>query len=415
MNSTNPRDPEPSPPPTQSPIISPKHPAPQFQAFSPSRPSYSSHRSRLFTTTTHNNPQDEDEIQLVKATTTTTATQDHHQYQRGGHNDYIARVYQQSPTRIASSPRLLQSDSWQDASTEPITPMVDKETSPPPPQQQPSYHHPPKKRTLVKTSSGWPAINSPGLLNTITPTAPTVIDNEAAPNTPVGDLTASARPKLSLSKSKNKRKSEDLVPAGAPQPIAKALKINHQPQEQEKVVVVPEITTTATTSASSSSSTTVPAKRKLAQVETYEHAPTPKRSLLKPKRSVAPPIVKQERQKEPIIPKKMIIDVTSSDEINGKKKEKEIAKKPVAKNPTVETTNDSQTPTTTTTNTNTAMGPPSSTAPVDKKKLTKEEEAAKVHEEIDHLMKTVKCLPNYYKLVDKIGEGKSLLFASVTW
>ncbi|KAL9556567.1 hypothetical protein MBANPS3_001795 [Mucor bainieri] len=36
---------------------------------------------------------------------------------------------------------------------------------------------------------------------------------------------------------------------------------------------------------------------------------------------------------------------------------------------------------------------------------SREEEEARIAQEIDHLMKTVKCLPNYYKLVDKIGEG----------
>lgn len=39
------------------------------------------------------------------------------------------------------------------------------------------------------------------------------------------------------------------------------------------------------------------------------------------------------------------------------------------------------------------------------KKPSKEEEEARVAEEIDYLMKTVKGLPDYYKLIDKIGEG----------
>lgn len=43
--------------------------------------------------------------------------------------------------------------------------------------------------------------------------------------------------------------------------------------------------------------------------------------------------------------------------------------------------------------------------PTETRKPTKEEEKARVAEEIDHLMKTVKCLPNYYKLTEKIGEG----------
>lgn len=43
------------------------------------------------------------------------------------------------------------------------------------------------------------------------------------------------------------------------------------------------------------------------------------------------------------------------------------------------------------------------------RKLTKEEEAARVAEEISHLMKNVKNLANYYKLVDKIGEGNKLI------
>lgn len=44
--------------------------------------------------------------------------------------------------------------------------------------------------------------------------------------------------------------------------------------------------------------------------------------------------------------------------------------------------------------------------PTESKKPTKEEEEARIAEEIDHLMKTVKGLPDYYKLIDKIGEGK---------
>lgn len=50
------------------------------------------------------------------------------------------------------------------------------------------------------------------------------------------------------------------------------------------------------------------------------------------------------------------------------------------------------------------MGPPNQQQPANKRP-TKEEEEARIAQEIDHLMKTVKCLPNYYKLVDKIGEG----------
>ncbi|KAI8087765.1 kinase-like domain-containing protein [Gilbertella persicaria] len=44
-------------------------------------------------------------------------------------------------------------------------------------------------------------------------------------------------------------------------------------------------------------------------------------------------------------------------------------------------------------------------APPDTKQLTKEEEEARIAQEISHLISTVKNLPNYYKLVDKIGEG----------
>ncbi|KAK4509106.1 uncharacterized protein ATC70_007456 [Mucor velutinosus] len=50
------------------------------------------------------------------------------------------------------------------------------------------------------------------------------------------------------------------------------------------------------------------------------------------------------------------------------------------------------------------MGPPHQQQPGNKRP-SKEEEEARIAQEIDHLMKTVKCLPNYYKLVDKIGEG----------
>ncbi|KAI8382937.1 kinase-like domain-containing protein [Blakeslea trispora] len=44
-------------------------------------------------------------------------------------------------------------------------------------------------------------------------------------------------------------------------------------------------------------------------------------------------------------------------------------------------------------------------APPDTKPMTKEEEQACIAQEINHLMATTKSLPNYYKLVDKIGEG----------
>ncbi|KAI7888459.1 kinase-like domain-containing protein [Mucor mucedo] len=47
----------------------------------------------------------------------------------------------------------------------------------------------------------------------------------------------------------------------------------------------------------------------------------------------------------------------------------------------------------------------SATTLTETKKPSKEEEDARVAEEIDHLMKTVKGLPDYYKLIDKIGEG----------
>lgn len=50
------------------------------------------------------------------------------------------------------------------------------------------------------------------------------------------------------------------------------------------------------------------------------------------------------------------------------------------------------------------MGPPNQQQP-GSKRPSKEEGEARIAQEIDHLMKTVKCLPNYYKLVDKIGEG----------
>ncbi|CAO3607597.1 unnamed protein product [Mucor fragilis] len=51
-----------------------------------------------------------------------------------------------------------------------------------------------------------------------------------------------------------------------------------------------------------------------------------------------------------------------------------------------------------------SMGPPNQQQP-GSKRPSKEEGEARIAQEIDHLMKTVKCLPNYYKLVDKIGEG----------
>jgi hypothetical protein len=38
-------------------------------------------------------------------------------------------------------------------------------------------------------------------------------------------------------------------------------------------------------------------------------------------------------------------------------------------------------------------------------KPTKEEEEARIAKEIEHLMTTVRGLPNYYKIIDKIGEG----------
>ncbi|GAN03730.1 Ser/Thr protein kinase [Mucor ambiguus] len=51
-----------------------------------------------------------------------------------------------------------------------------------------------------------------------------------------------------------------------------------------------------------------------------------------------------------------------------------------------------------------SMGPPHQQQ-AGSKRPSREEEEARIAQEIDHLMKTVKCLPNYYKLVDKIGEG----------
>lgn len=355
---------EPSPPPTQSPLTSP-----QSKSTTPGHTSHH-HTHRSLTSRPQHQQADnadpflvqkqEDEIQLVKVSN--TATRQEFPQQR---NDYIARVYQKSPTRIASSPRLLQSatttdhSSWQeDASTEPITPMIYKIADKHHHHESPSspIYHTPKRRTIIKTIA---TTNSPTRGNTS--------------HNPIEISAPPARPKISLSKSKNKRKADDVGLT----PSTTATKSPRLELEIEKTPMTPTPSTSIASAAQ-------------------------RRSLLKSKTPIAstPSTLQlQQRESHISLPENMMTDKNvPGNQQEAQKKNVEEKNPPTVKNDEATTM---VPPQPTTQSTSTAASTDRSN-----KKLTKEEEATKVHEEIDHLMKTVKCLPNYYKLVDKIGEGK---------
>lgn len=252
--------------------------------------------------------EEQDEIQLCKVPVKQSAvmgTMQQQQQQQRSQLDQFNRAHQ--PPSVASSPRL---DSWQDASTEPITPYnkgdvpINPIMTSPPPQRQP------KKQLFAEP-------NSPNPI-------------EAPPS------------RLFLS-ANLKRKAEDSESPSLP---AKKLSRLSAQQKQKFDLDTPKPV---------SSVTAVNASRPNTGADTFSAhrmatpIPEPKIHVLRDKE----PVVKEDTKKGE--------DVETKDG-NGKSEE-------------------------------------------ENRRLTKEEEAARVAEEISHLMKNVKNLANYYKLVDKIGEG----------
>jgi hypothetical protein len=231
--------------------------------------------------------EDNDEIQLCNI-----PTKIENNSQRS-HVEYFARTYQ--TTSNASSPRL---DSWQDASTEPITPLKGDGL--------PIVYSPPPSRQLKKHPF---------------PSSPNPIESP---------------PRRLFQPTFLKRKTEETEMS--PQPVKKLSRLSTNSKKMSIATIVEQ--------------QPVDPSPSQPKVTTIEKVPEP----------VVAPIVK---------------DTTH---IQDKSIETVKEVEPKLEKEKSETSSN--------------------------RKLTKEEEAVRIAEEITHLMKTVKSLPNYYKLIDKIGEGK---------
>lgn len=255
--------------------------------------------------------EDNDEIQLCNIPAKTAMDNTHR-----NHVEYFARTYQ-SPSN-ASSSRL---DSWQDASTEPITPLKGDGILPP-------VYSPPS-RPLKKHPF---------------PSSPNPIESP---------------PRRLFSSTSLKRKTEDFEMS--PQPLKKLSRLSSHSKKMD-------IATLIEPNQPVDPSPTQP-----------NHTPqvTPIENNVK----VELPLETVTQAAKGNIPAKVEIKEDSKPaEANISTKEGEAKEK------------EEQQP--------------------ENKKPTKEEEAIRIAEEINHLMKTVKCLPNYYKLIDKIGEGREETFTS---
>lgn len=250
--------------------------------------------------------EDQDEIQLCKVPVkqnTPIATTYHQQQQQRSQFEQFNHTHQ-SPS-VASSPRL---DSWQDASTEPITPY--KGDAP----VNPMVYSPPHQKQLKKHLFAEPHSPNPIEAPPSRIFVPAILKRKAedteSPTLPIK--------KLSRLSAQQKQKFDTEITNQVPPPI-----------------------------------TTVNVSKPNTEVNTF---------LTKgPITPIPEPKIHVLRDEEPVVKD----DTTKTGDTEVKPEE-------------------------------------------ENRKLTKEEEAARVAEEINYLMKNVKNLANYYKLVDKIGEGNEL-------